>query len=105
MKITTLIVAASLSLLAIPGAQAAQKSPKASTPQTPAVQPVKKSHAKARQQDQAVALTGSYIKRPIKRHGLITNGPNPVYVIDSKSIEVTGASDLSQVLLRQGFRR
>jgi hypothetical protein len=51
------------------------------------------------------ALTGSYIERPVQRHGLITDGPNPTYVVDQQAIENTGAADLSQVLIRSGFRR
>ena len=51
------------------------------------------------------ALTGSYIKRDVKRSGVVTDGPNPVYVVDHDSIQTSGASDLSQVLLRRGFRR
>jgi len=51
------------------------------------------------------ALTGSFIKRDVKRGGVVTDGPNPVYVLDHASIQTSGASDLSQVLLRRGFRR
>ncbi|HTL57823.1 MAG TPA: hypothetical protein VL361_19200 [Candidatus Limnocylindrales bacterium] len=55
--------------------------------------------------EKGVVLTGSYIKRDVKRQGTVTDGPNPVYVLDSKAIELTGAADLSQVLVRSGFRR
>ena len=56
-------------------------------------------------QKENTALTGSYIKRDVKRSGVITDGPNPVYVLDQSVVQTSGASDLSQVLLRKGFRR
>jgi hypothetical protein len=55
--------------------------------------------------EKQVLLTGSYIKRDIRRNGLLTDGPNPVYVLDRSTIESSGASDLSQVLIRRGFHR
>lgn len=70
-----------------------QPAPKAETTSNSAVQ---KEHT---------ALTGSYIKRDVKRNGMITDGPNPVYVLDHEAVQTSGASDLSQVLLRRGFRR
>jgi hypothetical protein len=51
------------------------------------------------------ALTGSYIKYKIRRDGIITDGPNNVFVLDSKTIQNSGAADLSQLLFRTGFRR
>jgi outer membrane cobalamin receptor len=47
-------------------------------------------------------LTGSYIKRPIKRNGQITDGPSQVIVVDSNAIERSGARDLKQLLIQQG---
>ena len=55
--------------------------------------------------EKKMALTGSYIKRDIRRDGVITDGPNPVYVLDNDTIRNSGAADLSQLLLRRGFRR
>lgn len=52
-----------------------------------------------------VALTGSYIKRDIHRNGQITDGMNPVLVIDSRTIQNSGASDLRQLLVHQGVNR
>ncbi len=49
-----------------------------------------------------VVLTGSYIKRDVKRSGQITDGPSQVLVIDQKTIANSGASDLRQLLMRQG---
>jgi hypothetical protein len=59
----------------------------------------------AAQQKENTALTGSYIKRDVKRNGVVTDGPNPVYVLGHDAVQTSGASDLSQVLLRKGFRR
>jgi len=53
-------------------------------------------------QDTRVAMTGSYIKKEIRRSGQITDGASPLLVIDSKSIRNSGASDLRQLLVRQG---
>src|ERR1051326_5339712 len=63
-----------------------------------------KESKKSKPKSEQVALTGSYIKRDIRRDGLVTDGPNPVYVLDRKLIETSGAADLSQVLIRSGFR-
>ena len=49
-----------------------------------------------------VLLTGSYIKRDIRRRGEITDGPNVVAVLDSKTIKNSGAADLRQLLVRTG---
>jgi hypothetical protein len=63
-----------------------------------------KSKAPASAPKQVVA-TGSYIKRKIHRSGYITDGPYPLYVIDSQSIHESGASDLRQLLARPGLNR
>lgn len=52
-----------------------------------------------------VALTGSLLKRQVKRDGQITDAAAPVLVIDQKSIAKSGASDLRQLLTRQGVGR
>jgi hypothetical protein len=52
-----------------------------------------------------VALTGSYIKRPVRRDGLVTEGSNPVVVLDSEAIRNSGAADLREVLLFRGLSR
>jgi hypothetical protein len=56
-------------------------------------------------EEKNVVLTGSYIKRNVRRQGVVTDGPNPLYVVDRKTIDLSGAADLSQVLIRTGFRR
>lgn len=66
---------------------------------------VKKPQASVIQKEKNVALTGSYIKRNVRRRGVVTDGPDPVFVLDRKAIDLSGASDLSQVLFRTGFRR
>ena len=50
-------------------------------------------------------VTGSYIKQKIHRDGQITDGPNPLIVIDQQTIERSGASDLRQLLVRRGASR
>ena len=50
-----------------------------------------------------VLLTGSYIKQNIRRSGHITDGANQVIVIDRDTIERSGASDVRQLLVRQGI--
>ena len=48
------------------------------------------------------ALTGSYIKRNVRRSGQITDGPNQVMVLDSEAIRRSGASDVRELLVRRG---
>ena len=50
-----------------------------------------------------VELTGSYIKRTVRRNGKITDGPSQVVVLDREMIDRSGAGDLKQVLIRQGI--
>ncbi len=69
----------------------------------PAKQP--KSVPEAPQLEKNVSITGSYIKRDVRRNGTITDATASVYVLDSDSIRNSGAADLSQLLLRRGFRR
>ena len=49
-----------------------------------------------------VLLTGSYIKQDVPKNGQIGVGTTPMYVIDSKTIQNSGAADLRQLLIRQG---
>ena len=54
---------------------------------------------------QEVLLTGSNIKRQVRKDGQVTDGPNSLAIIDRKAIERSGAADVRQVLARQsGFR-
>jgi|SRR5947207_12146476 len=102
MKTTRLIVA--LALLTM-GTTSAWASAKTENKQTKGLKKVGSSQLVLPHKEKNVALTGSYIRRDVRRQGAVTNGPHPVYVIDQQSIDVTGAADLSQVLLRSGFRR
>jgi len=58
--------------------------------------------AQAPREEKNTELTGSYIKRTIRRNGQITDGPHQVVVIDQKAIRDSGAADLRQLLNRQG---
>jgi outer membrane receptor for monomeric catechols len=51
------------------------------------------------------ALTGSYVKSDVRRTGSITDGARNVAVVDSNMIRRSGAADLSQLLIRTGYRR
>jgi hypothetical protein len=61
--------------------------------------------AKPEKPSRQVALTGSYIKRDIKRNGIVTDGPNPVVVLDSDAIRNSGASDVRELLVFRGITR
>jgi outer membrane receptor for Fe3+-dicitrate len=52
-----------------------------------------------------VALTGSNIKRVVRKDGQVTDGPNSLTIIDQKAIEQSGAADVRQVLARQSSFR
>jgi len=52
-----------------------------------------------------VALTGSYIKQNIHRNGIVTDGSNPVVVLDSEAIRNSGAADLREALVFRGLGR
>jgi len=105
MKLTSLILALTFALIASSSALAADQAKNAKPAKTAAANQTKEGKTSAPKKERQVALTGSYIKRDINRNGIVTDGPNPVYVLDGKSIEISGGADLSQVLLRTGFRR
>jgi len=103
MKTTRLIVA-----LAFTATAASLFASDKDTNKTPASALVKKAKASQRSTthlEKTVALTGSYIKKDVRRAGVVTNGADPLYVIDGNSIYASGGADLSQVLFRSGFRR
>ena len=50
-----------------------------------------------------VALTGSYIKQDVRRNGIVTDGSNPVVVLDSEAIRNSGAADLRELLVFRGL--
>ena len=46
-------------------------------------------------------ITGSYIPHKVKRNGPMADTTSPVYIIDRKAIDQTGATTVSQVLRRR----
>jgi len=52
-----------------------------------------------------VVLTGSNIKRVVRKDGQVTDGPNSLTIIDRNTIERSGAADVRQVLARQSSFR
>ena len=90
----------------IAGAAASDKTPTTAAPKAPVqkAQQAKNECPPCTQKEKG-PLTGSYLKRDVCRNGVVTDGPNPLYVIDSQAIQRSGAADLSQVLIRTGFRR
>ena len=88
------------------GAFAADKSGEKSkdTQKTKVDKPVKASQ-KPEKASRQVVLTGSYLKRDINRSGVVTDGSNPVVVLDSEAIKNSGAGDLRQLLLFRGVSR
>lgn len=100
-----MVLAMAIAFGAASGAVAADKKDKQTKDKPANVQPAAKPKTASGTVKENTALTGSYIKRDVKRSGVVTDGPTPVYVLDHDSIQTSGASDLSQVLLRRGFRR
>jgi hypothetical protein len=112
MKKTPMMLALAITLGAASGALADDKKQDKQAKEKPAnsqaagkAQPAKAAANNTAQKKENTALTGSYIKRDVKRNGVVTDGPNPVYVLDQDAVQTSGASDLSQVLVRKGFRR
>jgi uncharacterized membrane-anchored protein len=106
MKTNSLVLALGLTLAVAPAAFAGDNG-KAKDDQQ-AKPPVATDQAKQPQSQSDVeqgktALTGSYIKKDIRRNGYITDGSSQVLVIDRNMIDQSGASDLKQVLIRRGI--
>jgi hypothetical protein len=66
---------------------------------------VKDKAKKGATQKQEVLLTGSNIKRQVRKDGQVTDGPNSLTIIDQKAIQRSGVADVRQVLLRQSSFR
>jgi hypothetical protein len=98
---TCLILALALTLTAV---SASEQGP-ATTPSKPKSAKPKQQLAAPKQKSEKVALTGSYLKRDIRRSGYITDGPQNVVVIDSEMIRNSGAGDIRQLLVRRGMWR
>ena len=107
MKTTTSIVVLAITLAAVSVASADEKSKQEKATKTEATKSatVQKTKTTTNYQyplNERVALTGSYIKRDVRRSGQITDGPSQVLVLDSKTIENSGAADLRQLLVLKG---
>ena len=61
----------------------------------------KQSAAEKRAEQSKQVITGSYIPNKVRRNGPVPNTASPVYVIDRKAIDQTGASTVAQVLKRR----
>ncbi len=101
---TVLTIALATTLFAASSAFGCDKTKTKATEKTKttAVDKAKKVESASTDQKGGTLLTGSYIKHNIRRSGQITDGPNQVLVIDRKAVEESGASDLRQLLSRQG---
>ena len=104
MKTTPLIFALAVLTATATGVRASDKTTN-TTHAKGLVKKAKASPGPGLHMEKNVVLTGSYIKRDVRQHGVVTDGPNPVYVLDQRTIELTGGADLSQVLVHSGFRR
>ena len=103
MKTTALIFAAAIALSS--SAVAGDKTQEATKTKPAPADKAKKTTVVAPQLEKNVAVTGSYIKRDVRRNGLVTDGSSPLYVLDNKAIQNTGAATLSELLIRRGMQR
>ena len=97
MKLSSFIIAMAVLLAAGTGAFASEKTkappqPKATAEKTKSKTPTTKQQ-----------YTGSYVRKDVRQSGHITDSAQPLFVIDSKTIQNSGAADLRQLLVRQGF--
>ena len=104
MKTTTILLLTAVALSTATGALASEK-----IKDSKGTLPASKQKTKANQdpipQKESVTLTGSYIKRDVRRNGVITDGPAQVIVLDNQAIRNSGAADLNELLIRRGLRR
>ena|SRR6266567_1298697 len=97
---TTLVIAMALVVGSASAVKAAdEKDAKEQRQQDKKVQSEKAKRAP----DEGTPLTGSLIKRNVRRAGEITDSSSQVLVLDRDAIERSGASDLKQVLIRRGI--
>jgi hypothetical protein len=101
MKMNALPLALVISLAAVSSVLAADTDTKPRETTTRAKTKVQKSETPKQKK---VEITGSYLKRDVKKHGQITDGPYQVIVLDSATISQSGAADLGQLLVRRGIR-
>jgi len=50
-------------------------------------------------------VTGSHLNRDAHHSGGVSDGPNMVYVLDSRTIQTSGATNLRELLTRKGTTR
>jgi hypothetical protein len=106
MKHTYPTVALTILMVSALGIFAADKSSEKLKNAKPAkVNKVEKTPAKPAQQSGQDALTGSYIKQNVRRNGVVTDGANPVVVLDNDAIRNSGAADLRELLVLRGLNR
>ncbi len=103
MKTTSLIFALIISFAAASVVLADEKANEAKEAKPKVAVTAKKMQPQPAQQESKAALTGSSIKRSIRRNGMITDGPSQLLVIDRGMIERSGASDVRQLLTHQGI--
>jgi len=103
MKTTSLIFALIISFAAASVALASDKAKDGKEAKPAVADTAKKTQPQSAQQESKAALTGSSIKRSIRRNGMITDGPSQLLVIDRGMIERSGASDVRQLLVHQGI--
>jgi len=98
MKLSSFIIAMAVLLAAGTGAFASEKTK---------AQPKQKttSETKTKVPDTRQQYTGSYVRRDVRQSGHITDSAQALFVIDSKTIQNSGAADLRQLLVRQGMNR
>jgi len=102
-KTATLIVATLLFACSVALACDKTKTKETKKDSTTSVDKAKKSQTAASEQKGGTLLTGSYVKQKVRRQGQITDGANQVIVLDRDTIERSGASDVRQLLNRQGI--
>jgi hypothetical protein len=105
MKLASLAIALTILLSSSLFVLGADKPAAKSKTSKPAKVEKAKKVAKPAQRQESIALTGSYIKRDVRRNGVVTDGPDPVYVLDSEAIRNSGAADLRELLVFRGVNR
>ena len=105
MKLTSSILATLLLsiTLAASGAEKDSAKPKSSLPEKSTK--TAKSEAKSQTHREVVIVTGSHLNRNVHHDGLVSDGPNLVYILDSETIANSGASTIHELLTRKGAAR
>ncbi len=105
MKTSALILALALGLALSAFAADKTKDSRKSKPASKEGPKPSQVEASAPREEKNVTLTGSFIKRDIRRNGVVTDGPLAVYIIDNKAIRNSGATTVSELLMRKGLGR